>query len=154
VRLDTINPRTAIITAVIIGIAFWLYTNRQITEWHDEVPNRFRGSWKLVEDYIDDDYGVRLIYISSNQIGTYSVLDENETRKRNYPVRKVSATASKNSDHGSIIIFYGDADEDTITKNRMEISYGTKEMINVQEIVPTGWGDDRWFDMGDFVKIK
>ena len=145
---------TAVLAIVVVAILIWLFCNRETTEWLDEVPHCFKGSWKLVEDYYSDNYGIRSIRLLAHVIVLDKVLDENEKEARQFPIRKISITARKGSQAGSLIIFYGPADDETIAKRRLQIYFGSKQKITVQEIVPTGWGEDRWFDVGEFVKVK
>jgi hypothetical protein len=83
-------------TFVAVGIAvsiIWVFWTRETTEWADEVPPRFRGSWKLIEDHYHENFGIRSILLSANVIILDMVLDENEKESRKSPIRKVSITA-------------------------------------------------------------
>jgi hypothetical protein len=43
-----------------------------------------------------------------------------------------------------MVIFYGPPTKDTIAKKRLQIYYGPKQKIHVQEIVPTGVRSHAW----------
>ena len=55
---------------------------------------------------------------------------------------------------GDVAIHYGDADEDGDAKHRLQIRFGETERVYVSEIVPTGWGEDHWFELGEFVRRR
>lgn len=45
------------------GLNHLAFLNREIAEWRDDVPQRFRGNWRLVEHYFNGNFGVRSIYL-------------------------------------------------------------------------------------------
>lgn len=132
-----------------VAILIWLYWSRETTEWFDEVPHRFRGTWNRLEDSEDLGDGMRSIRLSAKRI----VLDEEVTRT--FPIRKVSITSSRAFESGRVVVFYGPTSDYSIAKFRIEFLYvGTKQLIDVFEIVPTGWGEDHWFEVGEFAKVN
>lgn len=144
------RARTAVLAIGIMAILIWLFWNGKTTEWSDEVPHRFRGSWKLIEDYYTDNYGIRSIHLSANVIILDMVFSEDEKESRTFPVRKVLWTYKDENEDA--IIFYGPVDDNNITEFRLQIYIGQKRKISVREIVPTGWGEDGSFDVGEFYK--
>jgi hypothetical protein len=98
---------TAVVAIGVLATAIWLYRNRETIEWSNEVPHYLRGSWNLIEDSLSDNYGIRSIHLSRDVIVLDLVLDENEKESRRFPITKVSVTAGKGSEAGTIIVFYG-----------------------------------------------
>ena len=142
-------------TVAVVGTGvfiIWLIWNRETTEWTNDVPQRFQGNWRLVKEYGSDNFGVRSIHLSRNVIVLAFVIDDNETANDNYPIRRVSITSRRESQAGEMVIFYGPTSKDTITEKRLQIYYGPKQEIHVQEIVPTGLGEDHWFDSATSLK--
>lgn len=144
----------AVIAFVVVAALVWLYRSGTQTEWCDDVPHRFRGTWKLIEEYGSDNYGIRSIHLKADTIVLDNVLDGNEKESQSFSIRKVSIKARKESEAGMMVVFYGPVDAGTIAKRRMQINFGPKQRIVVHEIVPTGVGDDHAFYIGDFVKMR
>jgi len=145
---------TIIVAISVVAILIWLLWNRESTEWSNDVPHHIRGKWNLVEDFSSENYGIRSIHLSRDVIVLDIALDAKEAETSTFPIRRVSSTGRKGTETGALVIFYGPADDNTIAKNRLKIYFGPQQKINVQKIVPTGLGDDRWFDIGEFVKVE
>jgi hypothetical protein len=147
------KARNALIATCVVAVIAWLVWNRETTEWFDTVPDRFIGKWILVQDLYDDGDGIRSIIISAKTIVLHKAFDDGEQQVTDsFPVRKVSLTSTPGSDAGSMVILYEQPTGDTTEEGRWEIRFGTKQELVVQEIVPTGWGEDHWIDVGEFVK--
>jgi hypothetical protein len=147
------KARKPLIAASVVAVIVWLFWNRETTEWLDTVPDRFIGDWILVQGLYDGGDGVRSIGISANSIVLHEAFDDGEEqRTQSFPVKKVSFTATPDHETGRMIIFFGEPSDDIIAKRRWEFRFGSKQQIFIQEIVPTGWGEDHWFDVGEFVK--
>ncbi len=143
--------RIAIVVAC-VGVAAWLFINRDHTEWSDTIPARYQGEWSLVNNNYEDEFGITMLRVHSSRLGVTTVDIDGYRQQKTYPVRRVSITTKRNPDIGRLVIFYGDPDEDHIAENRIEIIYGMKDELSVYEIVPTGYGQDRWFEVGEFAR--
>lgn len=139
----------------IVVFAIWLYVNRERTEWRDDVPDRFGGEWQIIwEYYYSEPYGITVLNVRPTQLHLTYAYDDGSKEVRVEPVKRVSVTTRRDSDRGSMIIYYGDLDDRHIASGRLEIYFTAKEQISVWEIVPTGIdNEDYWFETGDFVRI-
>lgn len=138
---------------VLALLAFWLW-DRDATEWLNRVPARFRGRWTLVKDYYSEDSGIVSFELSAGEIVVHVAHLDGSVERDMYPVRRVSVRRTEGAKSGELVLFYGRADEETIAKRRLAIFYGRKEKLIVREVVRTGGGEDRFFELGEFVKIS
>ena len=151
------NPRltTVVATAGLAILVVLLYRNREITTWADEAPQWICGRWAIIEEQADSYSGIRKFDLQARRISFQVLEDGVFTEPKQSPIRKVSITTSANSSEtGYMTIFYGEPDDDTITVQRLRLSYGPKQIVRVWQIVPTGWGEDRFFRVGDFIKTS
>ena len=135
-----------------IIVIFFLFGCEKVI-WREEVPFRFHGEWYLIEDYFTGSYGINIIQISTSKIALTYIQDDGNTEIREFPIHKISFNNPLESESGEMVIFYGDLAEDTITRYRIQVLYGTKKKLIVYQILPTGWGEDRLFKVGEFVKF-
>jgi hypothetical protein len=140
-------------TAGVVLVSIVSCRNRETTTWSTSVPTMLLGRWELVKDSTSDNFGVRSIVLTANVVVLNVVLSDDELEQRRFDIQKVSETRRHDSVTGSVVIFCGEPDAESIAKNRMLIHYGPKQTITVQDIVPTGSGDDHYFDVGEFVKL-
>jgi len=144
---------TALISVVIVFLCCWLYVYREVTVWPDEMPDRFVGKWKLVELHNDENSGIRAIRLSKKAISIFWVPREQDDGEwTTYPIQKISHTTTSSSSAGKYVIFYGEPTSQNLAEFRLQILYGAKQILHVARIGDTGWGEDRYFHDGEFVK--
>jgi hypothetical protein len=146
--------KTVCVVVAISSFAIWMFVNRAKTTWHEETPYWLNGTWGLIKDSYSDNYGMRTITLRSNSITIYSVIDEGEEKTENHPIKSCSLTTKDVDESGEVVVFYGEDDKKTKTKYRLKIHYDRKQKIFVQEIIPTGIGENRYFSVGEFVKFN
>lgn len=133
----------------------WCVYDRDRTVWEESVPDRFVGRWHRVGS---SDFGgeeVEALFFRPSRIVKVYIDEEGLTRREGYPVRRVSITTGSDKDAGGAVIFYGKPDPSQISEHRLQIYFGKKGFITVQDIIPTGINDgDAWFDIGRFERVS
>ncbi len=147
------NTRTILLAVVIGSALLWMYNcGGSTTVSRSTIPYRFHATWKLIEDISGEVSGVYKISLSARAVVLeIRHLDEQPFQQR-YTVQNVDYTTYKDSYGGSMVVAYVDPDDADKDPKRFEIWFGETEKLRVSEIVPTGWGEDRWFEVGEFVR--
>lgn len=147
------NFSRSILIVALLALGAWLFLTRKVTSWEEHMPRRLQGIWFKIAEYDGDIYGVRTIQLSSAVLTTSLKHDDGSAEVRKFPIRRVSVTMRRNSESGSAVVFYGEPDEQTIARHRLQIYFGPSSKISVYDIVPTGYGEDHWFEVGEFVRL-
>jgi hypothetical protein len=129
----------------------WCVYDRDRTAWETSVPDQFVGRWDRVESSDLHTEGVEAFIFQPSTITKVSIDAEGLTRRDSYPVRRVSITTRSDDAAGRAVIFYGKPEPSQVAEHRLQVFFGKKGLITVQDIVPTGVnGGDAWFDVGRF----
>jgi hypothetical protein len=142
-----------IIFGVLVMVA-WLVLDRETVEWLEELPSRFWGTWEISEEH-DGNWGIQSVDLSAKGIRLRILYWDTDEEVRTCPIRKISTITGKGAQYGEMVVFYGEADNETTATHRLQVYFGTGEEIVVYQIERTPWDNtDRWVDIGKFIRQR
>jgi hypothetical protein len=129
----------------------WLNFRGDGRKWTDSIPTDLSGTWTQVGIRDLRTQGIVSIGMKPSRLKIAKVDGDGVESNEEFPVQRVALT-DEGSECGRLVIFYGLPNSDHIAEHRMEIAFGPKLKIEAWEILATGYGDDRWIELGEFVR--